>query len=463
MKAFPVMPGTWEAYETVTGHGRKGELTFPLRVVEIIGRTYGLTFVSFLPEADAVFLAVHDFSSLALSAKALRLAGVEPDAKKRDLSPMVWAGGQGCFNPLPLAGIADLVVLGDAEDSLPELLRLWNAHGNTVQFLDAAACVSGVFVPSIHDENKDRLRRGFSRDISASMKERIGITGEHARVEISRGCASKCSFCGLGWQGPVRHNSYQQLMATVNGCSAVHLQAGDAEAHPEIRRIRYALSAQGTVDIGCTSRLDSCAKAESSFLFAKTFNFGVEALTERVRCAVGKPQLTNERIAQWMLDLYARLRCYGASSGRIAWHMIAGLPGEIPADASELAGVLRAIDSGLFRAHSVAQLEIRWQPLFPSPGTPMQWCAAAGDTVVWCRALRDACRDIRFLRITHRAGRREATNVDLTRLARSFRNGTSLGDGPLADDTALPWDFIEGHYQRSLLEKAHRKMMRDVC
>src|SRR5690606_41789751 len=45
--------------------------------------------------------------------------------------PLVWMGGQGLHNPLPMADVADLIVIGDAEDPLPILLELWRSEEHT--------------------------------------------------------------------------------------------------------------------------------------------------------------------------------------------------------------------------------------------------------------------------------------------------------------------------------------------
>jgi len=484
MKALACTLDTWESYQRVTGRSETEGLTFPLRIIDIIGEPYGLEldFGKRLDGHHAVFLAVHDFSSMLSIGKSFRKLKLPLLRADRGAGhPLVWAGGQGTRNPLPIAEIVDLVVLGDAEDSLPVLLNLWERHGNSQAFLAVAATVPGVFVPSVHNEAEVTLRMGWSSNIKASLKRHIAITGEHARIEISRGCKSKCTFCGLGWMGPVRHNSAVDILEAVNGAGAVHLQAGDAEAHPEIVRIRDAMRSAGQMDIGCTSRLDSFAETLSGFLYDKRFNFGIEAASERVRRRIGKPQLTNQVIIDTMCRLYETQHSNRYYSEQTDWHMIAGLPGEGIDDCRELAETINAIDDKLMSESRVAgSLTVRWQPLFPHPGTPTQWLPAAVGAAQWSRALRRNLRRTYALQVNHQEGRLDRKNLLTTLLARAGRNGWRLIEAEskrrvepaeaeallgttwlsMPDDSVFPWEFVEGYYPKGKLLTAYQKMMR---
>jgi hypothetical protein len=279
--------------------------------------------------------------------------------------------------------------------------------------------------------------------------------------------------------GPVRHNSALDVLEAINGAGAVHLQACDAEAHPEINRIRNAMRTTGQMDVGCTSRLDSNLKAASSFLFDKRFNFGIEAVSQRVRARIGKGQLTNDLIIVAMLSLYERQKERELPSEQTDWHMISGLPGETVDDCRELAAVIGYIEQGLMNSRAAGSLTIRWQPLFPHPGTPSQWLAAGSNCAGWSRRLRAECSRTYALKLAHHEGRRDRKNFLTCLLVRSGRNGVELIEaetkarvspevaaemlrtthGPLATDTALPWDFVRGSYSKDLLLKAHQKMV----
>lgn|SRR5512145_34210 len=482
MRALACTLDTWDAFARVTGRTETEGLTFPLRILEIIGEPYGLEldYAKKLDGHDAVFVAVHDFSSMLSIGKALRKLKLPLlSADRSKVHPLVWMGGQGTRNPLPLADIADLIVLGDAELSLPLLLGLWDRHGNGREFLRAAATVAGVFVPSIHNEAEVTLRMGWSNDIRSSLQGRSLATEQHARVEISRGCKSKCAFCGLGWMGPARHNSIDDVRAAIQCVPSVHLQACDAEAYPDIVRLREWMRGRGIKDTGCTSRLDSNHDARSEFLFDKLFNFGIETVTERVRRRIGKSRLTNEFIVEAMCGLYERQRVRSEPCERTNWHMISGLPGESAEDTWELAQTVRRLDAEMLQRRLTGQLTIRWQPLMPCPGTPSQWLAVGPCSEPWGRALARHIGRTYCLKLEHGTGRRERKHMLTCLLARSDRRGAKLiaaeSKAQVSTESAalitgatteeldtgspLPWDFVEGYYTRRLLEIAHRKLV----
>jgi len=86
----------------------------------------------------------------------LDLAGLPVRSSDRgDAFPLVIAGGTSCLNAEPLAAFIDLFLLGEGEESLPELVRLYEASRGKGEsrrdFLMAAAQLPGVYVPSLYE------------------------------------------------------------------------------------------------------------------------------------------------------------------------------------------------------------------------------------------------------------------------------------------------------------------------
>jgi hypothetical protein len=210
----------------------------------------------------------------------------------------------------------------------------------------------------------------------------------------------------------------------------------------------------------------------------KFYNFGIEAMSQRVRRAIGKPQLTNRRIVDWSVGIFARIEHEGTRDGDIAWHLISGLPGQSAADAQELGAVLWAIDRRL-QWQNPQLLSLHWQPLHPLPGTPMQWCAAGGGSrdLVWL--LRERER-MPWLRVRQFYGRTDDVSHTCTILSRSDERGAALIErlgrgsvkpceaealtgataGAIPLGASLPWNFVAGYYPDSMLERAYLTMMR---
>jgi len=486
VKAFASSFHAWKSLERQEGVKVPHGLVFPLAVVEAIGAPIGLSLAAeeHTPEGplgfDAIFLSVLDSRCMVGAAKHFASWRIPFRRALRDKRhPLVWAGGQGLHNPLPMAPVADLIVIGDAEDPLPDLIRAWQRHhGDRDAFLRDAANVPGVFVPAHHNPREATIVQAVSSDIGITLRNDIRVSHDGSRrIEIARGCQYKCAFCSLGWRTPVRENPAEQIIATIKRSpKRVHLQAGDAESHSGIDEIRTSLKAHGGNDQGWTGRLDSLFEnPDQTIPGQKRYAFGVEGVSYRLRRAVGKGYLTDERLASDTARFFESIE--GEGKGRGAWHIIAGLPGERRGEEIALARVIEQIDNQR-RGKTPRNLSLHWQPFQPLPGTPMQWCA--GGT-----GARGKIARLRFvekhdwIRVRQLGGRTDAMALVCTVLARSGELGAGLLEqiaertvtpdeaaqiarttyGALDVDADLPWDFIKTAFGKSVLRKAHDVML----
>lgn len=486
MRALGSSLGAWRQLERTEGVRVPHGLVFPLAVVAAIGAPHGLELVAeeHVPGGraegfDAVFVTVLDSSCMTQTAAYARAWGIPLRRRERGRGhPLVWAGGQGLHNPLPYAEVADLIVCGDAEDPLPELLRLWDVHGaDREPFLAAAATVRGVYVPAHHRRGEHTIEQAVASDISITLREDIVVSlNGSRRVEIARGCQYKCTFCSLGWRTPVRENSAEQIIREIRRSpKQVHLQAGDAESHSGITEIRAALREHGGHDQGWTGRLDTLFEnPDQTISDKKRYAFGVEGVSHRLRAAVGKGYLTDERLIRDTARFFESIE--GENKGRAAWHVIAGLPGERVSEVRDLMRVIGGIREA--RAGKTARnLSVHWQPFQPLVGTPSQWCGAgegARSMVSMLRAIeRDPWVPVRQLNgrtddmchLTTILMRCDERGVDL--LERMGEGRVSIREaeqisgthaGPLDPDVPLPWDMIRAHYDTSVLRRAYDVM-----
>ena len=486
MRAFASSFHAWKSLERQEGIKVPHGLVFPLAVLQAIGRPFGLELVAEEHTregpigCDAVFLSVLDSRCMIDAAKHFQAWSIPFRRSERGVGrwPLVWAGGQGLRNPRPLAPVADLIVLGDAEDPLPALLRLWERHGNGSGFLSAASLVPGVFVPAHHHPTEVRLRQSVSADIGVTLRNDIRVSHDGSRrVEIARGCQYKCTFCSLGWTAPVRENAADDVLVEIRRSpKRVHLQAGDAESHSGIDDIRRALREHGGMDQGWTGRLDSLFEnPDQTIPGQKRYAFGVEGVSYRLRAAVGKGYLTDERLVADTCRFFENIE--GQGKGRAAWHLIAGLPSETPDEIGHLERVVCAIDARR-RGRTPRNLSLHWQPFQPLPGTPMQWCAAGSGARRRAGILRHLDR-LPWCPTRQVEGRTDAMAQVCTILSRADERGAALlealaqgpvspaaaeliagvGPGQLNPDDWLPWDFIDATYGRDVLRKAYEVMM----
>ncbi len=170
----------------------------------------------------------------------LDLAGVPIFAKDRkDLFPIVMAGGPCVCNAEPVADFFDLFVLGEGEEVNLELMALAEKYkkrgGTKADFLRAAAQIEGIYVPSLYDVayNPDGTVKAVTPldNAPAKVKKRIiddfdkayypdtfvvpftEIVHDRSVEEVLRGCIRGCRFCQAGFiYRPFREKSKQTII-----------------------------------------------------------------------------------------------------------------------------------------------------------------------------------------------------------------------------------------------------------
>ena len=155
----------------------------------------------------------------------LDLAGIALRSANRPQSlrecPLVIAGGGALLSAEPLTPFVDLMVLGDGEESLPDVLRLLekalDAGWTREELLLQARLIPGVYVPSLFRQEVDasgapifplapvlpdytRPSRRIVADINTAAyptRQVVPVGAVHNRLslEIARGCTRGCRFC----------------------------------------------------------------------------------------------------------------------------------------------------------------------------------------------------------------------------------------------------------------------------
>ena len=153
---------------------------------------------------------------------------------RKDLSPIVIAGGPCTCNPEPLADFIDIFSLGEGEELTLEIMELYRKHkklgSDKMTFLREAAKLEGVYVPAFYDVeyNSDGTIKAFHAkdDAPEKITKRIikdldnchypdnfvvpylDIVHDRAVCEIYRGCIRGCRFCQAGYiYRPIREKS----------------------------------------------------------------------------------------------------------------------------------------------------------------------------------------------------------------------------------------------------------------
>ncbi|MFJ8543064.1 B12-binding domain-containing radical SAM protein [Streptomyces sp. NPDC093586] len=173
-------------------------------------------------QADVLGISVINSGDMHSVFRLLDLAGVPRRSADRvpGIHPLVVGGNSGLADPEPLADYFDVIAIGEAEQSLPELLRIVHAHRahpDGTSLHEQIARVPGLYVPSLYE--CDFLPGGGVRDIRPKRitvpagvhAQYLTVKGLHpahfcypitdgtaAGLHPVLGCLHTCGFCNLG-------------------------------------------------------------------------------------------------------------------------------------------------------------------------------------------------------------------------------------------------------------------------
>ena len=321
------------------------------------------------------------------------------DRTKED--PLVIAGGPCAVNPEPLADFIDLIVIGEAEELIEELIDRYkegkNREVTREQLLRELAQIPGIYIPEFYkidygttevlglkvenDEVPEEILKQVITDFdevyypTEFLVPFMDIVHDRINLEVARGCSRGCRFCQAGMiYRPVREKSQERLEELssdlINNTgyeelSLTSLSTSDySQAKELISNLVDDYSKLG-VSISLPSlRTDSFSieLAEKVQKVRKTgLTFAPEAGTQRLRDVINKG-VTEE-------DLLKTIQAaYDSGWQRVKLYFMLGLPTETEED---LAGIVSL-------AKKVAKIgkikvNVSVSTFVPKPHTPFQW------------------------------------------------------------------------------------------
>jgi radical SAM family uncharacterized protein len=344
----------------------------------------------------------------------LDLAGIPLRAADRtDADPLVIAGGPQADNPEPLAEFLDLVVIGDGEHALTELLAACRAYKQAgvprrEMILLMARRFPWIYAPSLYavHYNADGTIADFAPTVAGvpatiarcetpdfetvafparPLVPWVEAVHERIAIEIMRGCPNLCRFCHAGYtKRPLRLRSVARIVELAEAAywatgfeeiGLLSLSTGDYPAlHALAEQLNERFAAR-MVNLSFPSlRVDKMLQHIPTM--ARTvrksgLTMAVEAATAELRAAIRK-KVTDGNLLDGVRA------AFDAGWKRVKLYFMAGFPGERPSDIDGIFDLSYAVSQErrkLGKAPAAVTAAVSW--LVPKPFTPLQWAPQA--------------------------------------------------------------------------------------
>ncbi len=344
----------------------------------------------------------------------LELSGIPLlSAERTEEHPIVIGGGHCAYNPEPIADFFDIFSIGEGEEALVELCRLYtdmkeSGEYTREKFLHAAAMLDGFYVPSLYsvsynadgtikafqpkyDDLPKKIRKRIIKDLDKvyypvnTYAPYIETVQDKMVLEVYRGCIRGCRFCQAGMVcRPVREKSVDKLfddakcMYQSSGYDEMTLSSLSISDYSHIDELTDKFSAWATenhISLSLPSlRIDSFTKElmdKVSTVKTGSLTFAPEAGTQRLRDAINKNVCESDL-------LRAVNVAFDVGKTSVKLYFMNGLPTETDEDIEGIALLAeKVLDTFYANPNRNKQrkpsVTISVSCFVPKPFTPFQW------------------------------------------------------------------------------------------
>lgn len=374
---------------------------------------YGLESLEPVKEFDFIGFTIQFELCYTNILNMLDLAGLPVKACDRtDDHPIIVAGGPCVCNPEPLADFIDLFIIGEGEEVNLELLDLYadmkKRGASKREFLEAAAEIEGIYVPSFydvkyHDDGRVKSFTPNNAHAKPVIKKRIikdmdkvfypekfvvpytEIVHDRAIVEVLRGCIRGCRFCQAGYiYRPLREKTADTIcretkcLCESTGYEEVSLSSLSTSDLSDIENTLVKLTdytASEKINLSLPSmRIDRFSKElmeQIQKVRKSGLTFAPEAGTQRLRDVINK-NITEEEIFR------ACKLAFDGGYSSVKLYFMLGLPTETDDDIRGIAELAEKICDMYYenpnrqKGRNI-QISISCATFVPKPFTPFEF------------------------------------------------------------------------------------------